>query len=117
MKFIIDTQLPPRLSHYLQTKGYDAIHTTDFEKGHLLGDDKIVLIAKKEERTVITKDSDFLDNYVLKGAPPKILLIEFGNIGNNDLIDMFKLFFDKVLDVFNEGNNLVLFRRNEIIGY
>ena len=46
MKFLIDTQLPPKLAKYLSSKGYDAIHTTFFPNGHLLGDDEII-IAKK----------------------------------------------------------------------
>jgi predicted nuclease of predicted toxin-antitoxin system len=42
---MVDTQLPPRLVTYLTGKGYDSIHTTYFEEGHLLGDEEIILIA------------------------------------------------------------------------
>ena len=45
MKFIVDTQLPPRLASYLQSQGYDCIHTTYFEDGHLLQDSEIIVIA------------------------------------------------------------------------
>ncbi|GAB4415318.1 MAG: hypothetical protein OHK0039_23840 [Bacteroidia bacterium] len=79
MKFIVDTQLPPRLATYLKEKGHGCIHTTHFEEGYLLGDEEIILIAQQEERAVITKDSDFSDYFMLRGAPPKVLLIEFGN--------------------------------------
>ena len=75
MKFLIDTQLPPRLATYLSDKGYNCIHTTYFDKGYLLEDEEIILIAQKEDRTVITKDSDFSDYFMLKGAPSKILLM------------------------------------------
>lgn len=36
LKFIVDTQLPPKLSELLTTLGFDAIHTTFFPAGHLL---------------------------------------------------------------------------------
>lgn len=56
MKFIVDTQLPPRLAIYLREKGYDTIHTTHFEEGHLLSDEEIILAAQKQDRVVVTKD-------------------------------------------------------------
>lgn len=117
MKFLIDTQLPPRLAKHLSSKGYDAIHTIFFPDGHLLDDEEIIVIAKKEDRTVISKDSDFLDNYFLKGAPPKVLLIEFGNISNRDLLSLFDQYFEEVLESFNDGSTLVVFRKTEVIGY
>lgn len=117
MKFIVDTQLPPRLATYLEERGHDCIHTTHFEEGQLLGDEEIILIAQKEERAVITKDSDFSDYFMLRGAPPKILLIEFGNIGNRELIRLFDLHFEEVIAAFDEGSNMVVFKREEVIGY
>lgn len=117
MKFIIDTQLPPRLATHLKEKGYDSIHTTHFEEGHLLGDQKIILLAQEEDRTVITKDSDFSDYFMLKGAPPKLLLVEFGNISNSELIRLFDLHFAEVIDAFDEGSKMVVFKREGVIGY
>ena len=117
MKFIIDTQLPPKLSRFLKKMGYDSVHTTHYPEGHLLADKEIILIAKSEERTVVTKDSDFLDHFVLKGAPPKVLLVEFGNISNNDLITMFKQDIDNIVELFKEGNNLIVFKRDEILAF
>ena len=82
MKFLVDTQLPFKLSSYLKRKGYDSIHTTDTPDGHLLNDEKIVLIAIESGRSVITKDSDFKENFRMKGAPPSVLYLTFGNISN-----------------------------------
>ncbi len=117
MKFIVDTQLPPRLAKHLTKQGYESIHTTYFEEGHLLADTEIVSIAIEQERIVVTKDSDFSDYFLLKGAPPKVLLIEFGNISNTDLFNLFDLYLDEVSTAFEQGSELVIFRRDEIIGY
>lgn len=108
MRFIIDTQLPPKLAKYLKTKGYDSLHTTHFENGHLLKDHAIIEIAKSENRIVITKDSDFSDYYFLKGAPPKVLLLKFGNISNKNLINNFELYFDGLTSALKE-NAYVIF--------
>ena len=117
MKFIVDTQLPPRLAIYLTGKGYDGIHTTHFEEGHLLGDDEIILIAQQQDRTVVTKDSDFTDYFMLKGSPPKVLLLEFGNISNRELIWLFDLRLEEVIAAFEDGYELVIFRRDEVVGF
>ncbi|MDJ0676717.1 MAG: DUF5615 family PIN-like protein [Calothrix sp. MO_167.B42] len=119
MKFIVDvdTQLPPRLATYLTEQGYDCVHTTDFEDGHLLGDDEIILIATEQDRTVVTKDSDFSEYFLLRGAPPKVLLIEFGNIGNTQLIALFDQYFHEVIAAFESDSELVIFRRDEVIAY
>ncbi len=87
------------------------------KEGHLLGDDEIILIATEQERTVVTKDSDFSEHYLLRGAPPKVLLIEFGNIRNAELLELFDQYFHEVIAAFEGGSNLVIFRRDEVIGY
>lgn len=117
MTFIVDTHLPPRLARYLTSKGYPSIHTTHFKDGHLLDDKDIVLIAIEEGRTVITKDSDFFDRFLLKGAPPRVLLIQFGNIDNPDLLRLFDLHFAKCVKAFERGSQLVFFKRDGVMSY
>jgi predicted nuclease of predicted toxin-antitoxin system len=55
MRFIIDTQLPPRLASFLESKGHDSIHTTHFENGHLLQDKNIIDIAINQNRQSFPK--------------------------------------------------------------
>lgn len=55
MRFIVDTQLPPRLAKFLKDKGFDTLHTTDFRDGHLLDDETIRKIAISENRIIISK--------------------------------------------------------------
>lgn len=86
MKFLVDTQLPPRLVEYLSQKGENVVHTSSFPSGHLLTDKQIREIAVQQERIIITKDSDFLDFFLMKGAPPIVLLIKIGNCSNQELL-------------------------------
>ena len=45
LKFIIDTQLPPKLAKYLRDKDLPTVHTTYYPNGYLLDDRAIVEIA------------------------------------------------------------------------
>ena len=50
-----------------------------------LTDEQINDIAERDERVVVTKDADFVDSHLLRGRPPKLLLISTGNICNREL--------------------------------
>ena len=66
LKFIIDTQLPPKLAKYLRDKDLPTVHTTYYPNGYLLDDRAIVEIAIRENRIIVTKDSDFLADQGIK---------------------------------------------------
>jgi predicted nuclease of predicted toxin-antitoxin system len=85
MKFIVDAQLPRRLARELAASGHDVVHTLDFPAGNRTADDEIVAVAVREGRVVVTKDNDFVTSFLLKGLPPKLLLISTGNISNDAL--------------------------------
>jgi predicted nuclease of predicted toxin-antitoxin system len=85
MKFIVDAQLPRRLALKLAVFGHDAVHTLDFPAGNRTPDSDIVATAIRENRVVVTKDNDFVASFLLRGLPPKLLLISTGNISNDAL--------------------------------
>jgi predicted nuclease of predicted toxin-antitoxin system len=85
MKFIVDAQLPRRLARELAASGHDAKHTLDFPTGNRTLDEDIVAVAVREGRVVVTKDNDFVTSFLLRGRPPKLLLISTGNISNDAL--------------------------------
>ena len=117
LRFLVDTQLPPSLAVYLSIKEYNSIHTTHFQDGHLLADHEISMIAKTENRIIITKDSDFFERYVISGSPPNVLLLQLGNIRNVDLLAFFDRELEKVVTLFQEGSSLVILNRQKIISY
>lgn len=117
LKFIIDTQLPYQLATFLRKRDLDAVHTTDSYKGHLLQDQEIVELAINQDRIIITKDSDFFDNYILNGIPPKVLIFQFGNIKNKELFEVFEHNLENIIQLFDENAGLVIFNRNQLIAY
>jgi predicted nuclease of predicted toxin-antitoxin system len=85
MKFAVDAQLPWRLARQLATAGHDALHCLNLPLGNRTPDEDLATLAAKDGRVVVTKDSDFVTSFLLRGAPPKLLLISTGNISNDAL--------------------------------
>ncbi|MDZ7934577.1 MAG: DUF5615 family PIN-like protein [Emticicia sp.] len=118
LSFIVDTQLPPVLATFLRQKGFKAIHTSSYRKyGHLMADKEIIEIAISENYIIVTKDSDFLDNFYANGSPPRILQLQLGNIKNNQLIEIFELNLATMVRLFNETNDLIIFQKDSLIAY
>ena len=78
MKFLIDAQLPITLSEFLNSKGLDSIHTLELPNKNFTKDNQIARIANEESRIVITKDADFLESYLVKNEPKKLILVKTG---------------------------------------
>ncbi len=85
MKFLIDAQLPRRLSRRIQETGHDAVHTLDLPAGNRTSDAEICALSLREQRVVITKDADFVNAFLLVAQPYKLLIISTGNINNTEL--------------------------------
>jgi predicted nuclease of predicted toxin-antitoxin system len=85
MKFLIDAQLPRRMATWLVSAGCDAVHTLDLPDGNRTTDTQVIQVADQEQRVVVTKDADFVNEHVLHGRPAKLLLISTGNISNREL--------------------------------
>ena len=89
MKFIVDAHLPVRLARFLQSAGYDTIHTRDLPQQNATTDKEISAISIQESRVVITKDKDFFDSFMIRQEPYKLLLVTTGNITNAKLEELF----------------------------
>lgn len=84
MKFLIDAQLPRRFADWLIEAGHNALHTLDLPMKNRTTDNEIVAIAGRENRIVVSKDTDFVQTFLVKGEP-SLLLISTGNITNAEL--------------------------------
>ncbi len=64
------------LAEFLCRKDYPAIHTLDLPDKNKTTDKQIIEIAAQEDYVVITKDVDFLNSYLIKNVPGKLVLIK-----------------------------------------
>lgn len=90
MKFLVDAQLPRKLADLLNSFGHDAIHTLDLPEKNRTSDEALLRVAATEQRVLVTKDEDFVDSFLLRGLPPKLLFVTTGNIRNQDLLLLFE---------------------------
>jgi predicted nuclease of predicted toxin-antitoxin system len=58
MRFLIDNPLSPKVAEAMRESGHDAVHVQDYGM-QALPDVEIVDRARKEQRIVITADTDF----------------------------------------------------------
>lgn len=100
MKFLVDAQLPRRLARWLQAEGHEAIHTRDLPAGNRTGDIAINELSLREQRVVITKDEDFVDLFLLRHEPYKLLLVATGNISNRELERLFQDNLEEIIKAF-----------------
>jgi predicted nuclease of predicted toxin-antitoxin system len=110
MKFLIDAQLPKRLAVWLNSAGYDAVHTTKLPRKNLTTDLEINSISMEEQRIVISKDSDFLDSFRLKREPYKLLQVATGNIPNSELEAIFAEYISGIVTLFEQHDVVKLSR-------
>jgi len=108
MRFLVDAQLPRRMTTWLVAAGGEAIHTLDLSDGNRTTDERINDVAEQEQRVVVSKDVDFVDSHLLKNRPGKLLLISTGNISNQDLEALFVPLIPDILREFQLNSFLEL---------
>jgi predicted nuclease of predicted toxin-antitoxin system len=65
MNFLVDAKLPVRLARFLQAAGHDTIHTKYLPQQNATTDAEINALSIQQNRIVITKDTDFLDSFLI----------------------------------------------------
>src|ERR1043166_1892126 len=90
MNFLVDAHLPTALCRVLQDAGHDVIHTRDLPDANKTKDKVLNEISLRDQRVVITKDTDFYYSHILQGRPWKLLLVRTGNLRTRDLAARFQ---------------------------
>jgi predicted nuclease of predicted toxin-antitoxin system len=106
MNFLVDAHLPPGLCGVLQDAGHDAAHTRQLEAQNRTPDEVINELSAREQRVVVTKDTDFYHSHVLHGQPWKLLLIRTGNLRTRELKGLFEQHLPTIVAAL-EHNSLV----------
>jgi predicted nuclease of predicted toxin-antitoxin system len=115
MKFIVDAQLPKRLARFLQSEGYDAVHTLDLPQQNATPDAMITSISIEQQRIVITKDTDFVESFLLQGKPYKLILIGTGKIKNTELESLIAANLQQLVELINVHFYLELNRSGIVV--
>ena len=114
MKFLIDAQLPKRLAAELKQAGFEATHTLELPEGNRTTDRALIELSTTGQSILVTKDSDFVQSFLIKREPWKLLLVSTGNISNDDLMKLFKLNLDHIVESLTTSDFVELNRTNLI---
>jgi predicted nuclease of predicted toxin-antitoxin system len=85
MRFLVDAQLPKKLSIFLKNLHYDSIHTLDLPDKNYTKDSQINQITLEQNRILISKDLDFIESMMISDKPYKLIYVSTGNITNRML--------------------------------
>ncbi|GAB2690653.1 hypothetical protein GCM10011495_10350 [Hymenobacter frigidus] len=75
-----------RLNQIGRAGGYDCRHTLNLPAANRTQDGRITRLSMAEQRVVITKDANFVNNFLLHSQPHKLLRASTGNISTSELI-------------------------------
>lgn len=115
MKFIVNAHLPGSLVRQLNARGHDAIQTRDLARGNRSTDLEICEVSLRQERILITKDADFVDTFMVRRGPFKLLLLTTGNMTNKDLTDLFLRHLEQIETAFGEFSYIELGRAQLVL--
>ena len=113
MKFLVDAHLPPGLCALLRTAGHDALHTQQLPAQNKTTDQVINELSLKEQRVVISKDTDFYYSHLLQRKPWKLLLVRTSNMSTQDLKRLFEAHLPAIIQLL-ETNALVELHRQSV---
>ena len=85
MKLLVDENLPPRLASDLADLFPKSAHVHSVELGGT-SDSVIWEYAKTHGFAFLTKDKDFANLSIARGAPPKVILLQTGNCSAAQII-------------------------------
>jgi len=113
MKFLVDAHLPPGLCGLLRAAGHDAVHTRELPTQNRTTDQVINDLSLKQQRVVISKDTDFYYSHLLQQKPWKLLLVRTGNMSTRDLKRLFEAHLPSIIQSL-EANALVELHRQSV---
>jgi predicted nuclease of predicted toxin-antitoxin system len=113
MRFVVDAHLPPGLCALFREAGHDAVHTRELPAQNRTPDEVLNTLSLKEQRVLVTKDSDFYHSHLLHGKPWKLLLVRTGNTRAGDLKALFKRHLPEIMTAL-EQNSLVELDRQAV---
>ena len=109
MNFLIDAQLPPALAQWIKSQGQNATHV--FELGlHQADDSTLWQAARRMGATIISKDEDFVDRWLLNSEGVAFVWIRRGNCSNVALITWLSPLWPEVVRRLQQGEKLIELR-------
>ncbi|MAO63484.1 MAG: hypothetical protein CL666_00640 [Balneola sp.] len=97
MSLLLDQNISFRVVNNLKDHFPELTHVSNCD---LLNteDEQIWEYAKEHSHTIVTFDSDFYDLQTLRGFPPKLIWLRFGNTITEEMISFFTENYETMLE-------------------
>lgn len=106
MRFLVDAQLPPKLSLALVELGHISEHLEDVGLRHAKDND-IWNYAMEHDSVILTKDEDFVARFRRLGAGPVIVWLRIGNSSSPQLLGWLLPLMPAVVRRIRAGDKLI----------
>ena len=114
MKVLCDVHIALKVVRFFQSKNVNALHVNDLPDSYYSSDKDICKFADKSDYVVVTKDSDFLDTYLVHRTPKSLIKINLGNISTPELIAIFERHLDFFTTYFEKGSGCIEISKHHI---
>jgi predicted nuclease of predicted toxin-antitoxin system len=84
VKLLFDQNISPRLIPWLADLFPGSAHVRDFGL-QKADDDAIWSLARQQDFTIVSKDSDFRQRSFLHGPPPRVIWVQRGNCSTQEI--------------------------------
>jgi predicted nuclease of predicted toxin-antitoxin system len=107
VRFLVDAHLPPRLSVWINTQGFYAVHVKDALSLEAT-DSQIWSFLLQSGAVLITKDDDFaIRCQYATDACPQVVWLRVGNCSNASLISWITPIWPDILRQLRGGDSLI----------
>ncbi len=115
MTFLLDVHLPRLLAAFLKAKGFNAEHVLDILNKARTKDADIRRYADLHELILVTKDRDFVTSRIFLRSPKKLIKINLGNVGNEELLSIFEKNWETISSIVTKSDYLIELDRIGIV--
>jgi predicted nuclease of predicted toxin-antitoxin system len=103
----LDAQLPPQLAVWIRSKFLiDATAIRDL--GLRDAKDSVIFeAARKANAVLLSKDADFLEMVLRNGPPPKLMLLNCGNVSNLAMQLLLEARLGEAMRLLDQGESII----------
>jgi predicted nuclease of predicted toxin-antitoxin system len=110
LKLLVDENLPPRLAGELSDLFPESTHVSLIGLGNT-ADTEIWDYAKDHGFAFLTKDKDFANLSLARGAPPKVILVLIGNCSAAEIVRLIRKNAIRLSELENDQRSSLLILR------
>ena len=115
MKFLLDTQVPKKLSLFLIYRGYNSLYTLAFPHQNRSKESKLNRLYIEEKRMLVSKDTDIIESLLISDKLYKLLYINTRNITNKSLQELFMHNLDQCVSLLEKNRFVELTSENIMV--